>query len=92
VAPSRLGFIYYRFPKDPVQWIAYDSDALRKNLDLTCSTASNIRLKLFEATPSGECHRCDYRDKCEPGRKYVAARRVETGGRIDSSIFDLEPV
>jgi len=90
VAPTRLGFVFWKFPDDPVKWVAYDESHMRALLDDTFQVAGKIKLKVFEATPSGECHRCDYREKCDDGKRYIAKRRVETGGRIESSIFDLE--
>jgi len=90
VAPSRLGFAFWRFPNDPVKWIDYDESRMRSLLDDTFDVAKKIKLKCFDATPSGECHRCDYRIKCDDGKKYIAHRRVETGGRIENSTFSLE--
>jgi hypothetical protein len=92
IAPSRLGFIFWCFPEDPVKWIAYDNNVMRASLDKTFEVAKKIHLKQFDATPSGECHRCDFITKCEDGQKYLAKRKVETGGRIENSIFDLEQV
>jgi hypothetical protein len=93
VAPTRLGFIFWAFPDDPVKWISYSSKDMMDSLDLTFEVGKKINLKVFNATPSGECHRCDYRDKCEEGRKHLAARKKESGGGyIESSIFDIEPV
>jgi hypothetical protein len=92
VAPVRLGFMFWCFPEDPIKWIAYDNNAMRASLDTTFEVAKKIQLKMFDAAPSGECHRCDYANKCDDGQKYLAKRKVETGGRIDSSIFDLESV
>lgn len=90
VAPTRLGFAFWRFPADPVKWIAYDEGSMRALIDDTFDVAKKISLKVFQATPTGECHRCDYRERCDDGKRYIARRRVETGGRIESSIFDLE--
>lgn len=92
VAPTRLGFIFWCFPEDPVKWIAYDNQAMRASLDKTFEVAKKIQLKQFDATPSGECHRCDFNSKCDDGQRYLARRKVETGGRIESSIFDLEQI
>jgi len=92
VAPSRLGFLYWRFPKDPVQWIEYDEQSMRDSLDRTFDVVKRIRLKMFDPKPSSACHRCDYRPHCSEGTRYLAERRVETGGRIESSVFDLEQV
>ncbi len=90
VAPARLGFIFWCFPEDPIKWVAYDNQAMRASLDKTFEVAKKIHLKQFDATPSGECHRCDFNSKCDDGQKYLARRKVETGGRIENSIFDLE--
>lgn len=92
VAPTKLGFLFYKFPDDPVKWIAYDDQAMRDLVEKTCDVAVKIKLKVFGATPSGECHRCDYRDRCDDGQKYRAQRRKETGGRIDGSVFEIERV
>ena len=92
VAPERLGFLHYRFPKDPVQWIAYDEQAMRANLAKTFEVVVKIRNGEFSAIPSGECHRCDFRTVCQDGNVYLASRRVASGGRVEKSIFDLEDV
>lgn len=93
VAPVRLGFLFWAFPDDPIKWIAYDSQAMRASVDKTFEVAKKIQLKMFDATPSGVCHRCDYKGQCEDGRKYLAHRKRETGGGyIENSIFDLEMV
>ena len=92
IAPTRLGFMFWCFPEDPIKWISYDNAAIRGSLDKTFEVAKKIQLKQFEATPSGECHRCDFASKCDDGQRYLAKRKVETGGRIESSIFDLEQV
>jgi hypothetical protein len=92
VAPTRLGFMFWCFPEDPIKWIAYDNAAMRASLDKTFEVAKKIHLKQFDATPSGECHRCDFNGKCDDGQRYLAKRKVETGGRIENSMFDLEQV
>lgn len=91
VAPVRLGFVFWSFPDDPIKWIAYDSQAMRASIDRTFDVAKKIELKAFDATPSGACHRCNYKDRCDDGRKYLSQRKKETGGGyIENSIFDLE--
>ena len=90
VAPTRLGFVFWKFPDDPVKWIDYDGDTMRALVDDTFEIAKKIQLKVFDAKPSGDCHRCDYKERCDDGKKYIAHRKVETGGRIETSIFDLE--
>jgi hypothetical protein len=92
IAPDRLGFLHYRFPKDPVQWIVYDEQSMRANLNKTFDIAVLIRNGDFDAKPSGECHRCDFHILCQDGTKYLASRRAANGGRVETSIFDLEDV
>ena len=92
VAPDRLGFLHYRFPKDPVQWIVYDEQSMRSNLAKTLDTVALIRGGSFDAKPSGECHRCEFRILCPDGIKHLASRRAANGGRIEDSAFDLEDV
>ncbi|OPZ38441.1 MAG: PD-(D/E)XK nuclease superfamily protein [Synergistetes bacterium ADurb.BinA166] len=91
VAPARIGFVFWAFPDDPVKWIAYSSQDMVQSLDQTFEVGKKIRLKMFDPTPSGECNRCDYKDKCEEGRKYISSKRKESGGGyISDSIFDFE--
>lgn len=90
--PTRLGFLFYCFPDDPIKWISYDDQSVRDLLDKTFDIANKVKLAQFDASPSGECHRCEFRSKCDDGKKYIIARRKETGGVIEDSIFDLETV
>ena len=94
IAPVRLGFMFWCFPEDPINWIAYDNNAMRASLDKTFEVAKKIQLKQFDATPSGECHRCDFSNKCDDGQRYLAKRKVETGSRIEieNSILSIESV
>ena len=92
VAPTRIGFMYWRFPDDPIQWVEYGSQSIRESLDMTFDVAKKIRLEVFDPKPSSECHRCDYKAMCEDGTRYLAERKVASGGRIESSIFDLDQV
>jgi CRISPR/Cas system-associated exonuclease Cas4 (RecB family) len=92
IVPSRLGFIYYRFPDEPIQWVSFDDKTLRNNVRETFEIADKIRLKQFDAKPNHECKLCDFNHKCEEGIKYLNDRRVESSERIDNSVFDLEHV
>lgn len=92
VVPTRLGFMFYCFPDDPIKWIAYDGDVLHASLNKTFEVAKKIKLKIFDAAPSENCNRCAYKNKCDDGIKYSANKRIESGGRITDSIFDLERI
>ena len=92
VFPSRLGFLFWSFPDNPVTWIEYGPADMRASVDKTFETAKKIRLKQFDATPSSECYRCDYRPHCDGGSRWIANRKIESGGRIESSVFDPEIV
>ena len=90
VAPSRLGFIFWCFPDAPISWIEYDSDSMRSLAKKTIEVSRRILDKDFAPTPSGECHRCPYKPKCDEGNIYLSKRKVESGGRIDDSVFEVE--
>ena len=90
VAPTQIGFVYWKFPDDPLQWVDYDGQSLRDCVSLTFEVAQKILDKVFRPTPSPECRGCNYRQKCEDGMKYLAARKVEDDGRFDNSIFEVE--
>jgi len=92
VAPSRIGFIYWLHPENPISYISYDSDSMRLLLQDTINTCKDILNKKFDARPSGECHRCAYKPKCEEGLWHIAKRRHESGGHLENSIFDFEDV
>ena len=92
VAPNKIGFVYWYFPDSPLSYVAYNSDSMRQILKSTVEISKKILDKDFLASPTGECHRCAYKSKCDDGIKYIASRRVMSGGRIEDSIFDLEDV
>lgn len=92
VAPDRVGFIYWRFPSDPVQWVDYGEEDIRATVDRAFETEKKVRLKMFEASPSvGACKRCDYISGCEEGTSLVRSLKVEES-RVEDSIFGLEQV
>ena len=88
VAPTRLGFIFWKFPDNPVKWIDYDETKMRNLLDDTFRISNKIESGEFEPTPSDSCNLCSYKGKCDVGKKYIASRRV--GDRVENSIFLLE--
>lgn len=92
VAPTRLGFLFYRFPDDPLKWVHYDADSMRRSISTTFDVAKKIRLEVWDPKPSTQCHRCDFSPKCDEGSKFITSRRVQSGGRIKDSMFDIEPV
>lgn len=92
VAPNRIGFLYWRFPSDPLQWVDYNEDDMRKSIGTAFDVAKKVRLKMFDAKPSVACKNCDYNLTCSEGRGYIAATRSDSDNRIVDSIFDLEQV
>lgn len=92
IAPSRIGFLYWRFPSDPLQWVDYNEDDMRKSIDTAFDIAKKVRLKMFDARPSVACKRCDYNLTCPEGREYIATTRSESDNRIVDSVFDLEQI
>lgn len=90
ILPDRLGFVFWRFPTDPIQWVACDADALRRNLNNTFEVMNKIQKAAFDPYASDYCYFCGYNGNCNEGIRYMAAKRIMKGGRIESSIFDLE--
>jgi hypothetical protein len=90
VAPKRIGFIFWMFPDNPISWVQYSSDDMRNLIKDTQDVAGNILSGRFAAKPSGECHRCVYKNKCEDGVKYLAQRRKETSTTVSDAVFDIE--
>lgn len=89
VAPTRLGFLYWKFPEDPVQWIDYDESAIRSSLNITFDVAKNIKLKVFRPRVSKECRMCAYINLCEEGKEFAEQMRIETK-TVGETIFDLD--
>lgn len=91
VAPDRIGFIYWRFPSDPLQWVDYGEPDMRLVLDRAFDVEEKVRLRVFDPSPSVNCRRCDYLPRCEEGRDFVSAVRAEST-RVENPMFDLEQV
>jgi CRISPR/Cas system-associated exonuclease Cas4 (RecB family) len=92
VAPDRLGFLYYRFPEDPIQWIVYDENSMRSNLLKTFDTAVKILNKEFDAIPSTNCNRCEFSKFCDEGHKFLAAKRASNIIVVPDSTFGFDDV
>lgn len=92
VAPSRIGFLYWRFPADPLQWVDYGEADVRKCVDDAFEVAGKIRLRQFPPNTGSHCKRCDHRRHCPEGDDYVSDRDVESPDRISTSVFDVERV
>lgn len=90
-APSRLGFFYYKFPKDSLKWIEYGESDIRASLTQTFEVSKKIKLKMFNASPSEEsCKFCDYKLICEEGIELTAQMMRESGKIVTDTYFDLE--
>jgi hypothetical protein len=92
IAPTRLGFLYWRFPENPIQWIHYDAQSLRNCVDETFEIAKNILNKCFPIRVSSACRFCDHKIHCSDGMEYLSVHQLEKSKKIESSIFDLDPV
>lgn len=91
VAPTRIGFLYWRFPTEPLQWVDYGDDDVRKCINGAFEVAAKIRLKAFEPRPSSACRRCDFRRHCPEGKEYVSEREVSSA-YADQSVFGIDRV
>lgn len=92
MAPSRLGFIFWRFPEDPIQWVSYGDGDIRANLKQTIDIVNKIIDKEFDPTPGSYCNLCGYAPQCENGTAYRNAHKLAKSALIESSIFDLERI
>jgi len=92
IAPSRLGFIFWKFPEDPIQWISYNDDSIRVNLRQTVNVIKQIIKGEFDSQPTSYCNLCGYAQQCEEGTSYIAARKLIKTGRIQNSVLDIETI
>lgn len=91
VAPTKIGYLFWLFPEDPIKWIEYDEEILRKCLSDTFIIAKKILDKQFEATPSFSiCNFCKYSIRCETGTSYLEVAKEQNN--VLNSIFELEQV
>ena len=91
IVPNRIGFLFYRFPSDPIKWIMLDDQLMREHVKRTIKSALQIMNGMFDPTPSIECRHCSFQSNCNDGIKYLADRRNKDGP-FKSDIFDLEMV
>jgi hypothetical protein len=89
-APVRIGFIFWHFPDNPITWISYSGDDLKKEWSKTVEVVSNIKSKHFEPLASGHCYRCNFRHLCDDGQKYLSSKK--SNNNITDSIFTLESI
>lgn len=84
-SPTRIGYIFYRFPEDPVQWISYGDDSLRICLNSSFDTLNKIRLNMFSPSPSTNCKICDYSKICEEGKEFLSSEKklIDSLGMIE---------
>jgi hypothetical protein len=92
VAPARLGFIYYKFPDDPLKWVGYGQADVQASLKTTFEAGRKIMAKEFDPRPSPSCRLCPYRTKnlCPEGVEWVQDREMESRSEIVDSVFGLE--
>ncbi len=70
VYPNQIGFIYWSFPEDPISYISYSKDDVKRLLNDIFNVANKIRESSFPTKPSSECKLCDYRPVCPEGNEY----------------------
>jgi len=93
VVPSRLGFLFYMFKDDQLQWVDFNEDMLRESFNKTIHVISEIRKGKFHPKPSvSSCANCKFRHICEHGKALDEEIRLEKGILVESSLFDLEKI
>lgn len=90
-APNRLGFFYYKFPKEPLTWIQYSKNDLVNCLNKAKETVRKMHLSVYNPDPGNKCYNCDYKDMCEEGKKFLNTKKKEEN-RVSDSIFGLEEI
>lgn len=88
-SPSRIGFIYWKFPNDPIQWVEYTDSSLRDCYKQTFDVVNRIKLKLFDPKPSKACKLCPIKEKCEDGQDFIKQMKTENK-YVSSSVFDID--
>jgi len=89
-SPTRLGFLYYRFSEDPIQWIEYDANSMVTNVKMTFDVAKKIKLKMFDAKVGSQCSMCEYRQVCDDGKEHHELKKIASGGYVEQSIFSFD--
>lgn len=84
VAPDRIGFLFWKSPSEPLQWVDYEEHDIRYCVKKTYETANNIRLKMFEPKTSKKCSFCPYQSNCEVGKEFVKSMDFGGKSRIDT--------
>lgn len=90
VAPTRLGYIFWKFPEDPIKWVEYDSNSLREMAHSTARVVKSMKLNVFNTKPSKECKLCDFKDECDDGKKYLEEMDVKSKIDVTDSIFGFD--
>jgi CRISPR/Cas system-associated exonuclease Cas4 (RecB family) len=92
VAPARLGFVFWKFPEDPIQWISYNDDSIRINLKQTVNVIRRILNKEFDSKQTSYCNLCGYAQHCEDGTAYITAHKLTKTNRVQDSVLDIEVI
>lgn len=90
-SPDKIGFLFWKFPDNPMKWVDFNEDDYRNSLRTTLNVVDNIISKKFDAAPKPGCKVCNYRNFCPEGRQYIADMNFKAGtGILKDSIFDIE--
>jgi hypothetical protein len=92
MAPTRLGFVFWRSPDAFLTWVDYDEHQIRQCVQRTYSVARNIRLNMFDPKPSKKCTYCAYKGICPTGQEYIAAMPNESKARVGYSILQIDDI
>lgn len=102
--PSRLGFVYYRYPHDPetgesgVDWVPFTKDDLRGLAKRAVDARKGMDKEMFAATPSPtQCKFCDFQTVCPERIEQREANARKRGGGAakevlvpEDGFFDLD--
>lgn len=66
---AQMGFIYWSFPHNPIDYIYLESDDFRSMLDSCYAVAEKIMDREFNPKPAGHCYICPYASQCKSGQE-----------------------
>jgi len=88
VIPSQLGFIYWYFPKKPIDMVYLEEGDLNRVLDDLYRLATRLQDGDFKPNPAGHCYICPYSDRCISGKEHLKVNKKHLP--VMSKEFDLE--
>lgn len=75
IIPARIGFAFWAFPNDPMSWVVFDENDMKRLVDSVFTTACQMKVTKYEPKESVNCLSCDYSGSCPSGSEYISIIR-----------------